>query len=121
MLDCCHSASGTRGSDPSDVDNEVTPRAMDLVDDYSASLEQQLRDTGSYKLASMPDINFANSSIESHVLLAACSQSEQALEHREGGFIRGCFTTALLNFLYTAPLGSIRYSDILGHMERITR
>ncbi|KJA25051.1 hypothetical protein HYPSUDRAFT_76127 [Hypholoma sublateritium FD-334 SS-4] len=122
VLDCCHSASGTRGSNPSDVDNEVTSRAVDLVNDYSASLEQQLRNIGAYQLASMPDINFTNSSIKSHVLLAACSQSEDALEYRDpqAGFMRGRFTAALLNFLYTTPLNTIRYSDILSRMERIT-
>ena len=96
---------------------------MDLFDDYSESLEQQLRDTGSYKhsLCTIPGINFSNNSLGTHVLLAACSQTEQAVEHREGGRIRGRFTTALLRFLYKATLNNIRYSDILGQMENISQ
>ena len=122
VFDCCHSASGTRGAHPSDVDNEVTPRAVDLVNDYSASLEQQLRHTGShnYRFRNIPSITFSNNSLGSHVLLAACSQTEQASEHREGGRIRGRFTSAFLRFLYTATLHNIRYSDILGQMEKIS-
>ncbi len=122
VLDCCYSASGTRGAYPSDVDDEVTPRAVELVNDYSASLEQQLRDTGSYnyRLRTMPGINFSNNSLGSHVLLAACSRTEQASEHREGGLMRGRFTSALLRFLYAAMLSNIQYSDILGQMEKIS-
>lgn len=117
ILDCCHSASGTRGAYHSDVDSEDTPRSVDLLEDYSESLERQLSNIGLDKLASASDINFAHSSMESHVLLAACRQSQKSYEGSTGGR----FTAALLQVLYKEPLDRLRYSDIVSLMKPMTK
>ena len=58
---------------------------------------------------------FASGAFNTHVLLAACSDTELAKE--SGG--RGRFTTALLNLLNVTPLERLSYSEILTLMEKI--
>lgn len=64
-------------------------------------------------------------SLKSHVLLAACSRSEQAYEIPVRDDIlttkRGAFSMALLQLFYTQPLDKLRYCDILPGIERIEK
>ncbi len=118
ILDCCHSASGTRGTHHNIADDSPSVK---LLDDSSDNCKRQLHNTRSYKLASAkstPGINFAHlSSMKSHVLLAACGRSRKSYEDYRGGF----FTAELLKVLYKMPLDKVRYSDIIGLMKLLKR
>jgi len=58
---------------------------------------------------------FASGAFNTHILLAACGDTELARE--SGG--QGKFTRALLNLLYITPLERLSYDEILTLMEKI--
>ena len=99
-MDCCHSASGTRSfSDSSDfVRSTPAPSNFKLHD----SLDKEI-------LSIFP----SNGSLQSHVLLSACSSSGPAWES-DG---RGVFTVALLELLKDSQTDKLRYCDIIMRMN----
>ncbi|PPQ85603.1 hypothetical protein CVT25_012510 [Psilocybe cyanescens] len=107
IMDCCHSASGTRGSQ----NNEIRVRSIDLPPAaYNPDIDRensQGSKTGRY----------SHSGLKSHMLLAACASNEKAHEHQDGGL----FSTALLNLFRTVPLDQLRYCDILPRMKHISQ
>ncbi|KJA25069.1 hypothetical protein HYPSUDRAFT_214125 [Hypholoma sublateritium FD-334 SS-4] len=125
VFDCCHSGSGTRGVPGSsdDDDSRDTARAANLTRDYSAILEQQLRNTGVHELTASAHNRFIHYAMESHVLLSACGEMEEAFETPVKDDIyttkRGRFSMALLKLLYEMPIDKLRYSDILDHLDPI--
>jgi len=79
-----------------------------LPDDLDSGVTELAR-------AMKPVTTFASGAFNTHVLLAACSDTELAREF-EG---RGRFTTALLNLLNVTPLERLSYYEILTLMEKI--
>lgn len=127
VLDCCHSGSGTRGKParPHDDDNRDTARAADLRYNYSNILERQLRDTGVHELTSSVHNRFIHYAMESHVLISACGQKEEAFETAVQDDIyttkRGRFSMALLKLFYEMPLDKLLYSDIPLYIDKIPK
>ena len=112
ILDCCHSGGMCRDND----NGQFLVRAAEI--DKSYRLPHDLdSESGITELARgmKPVTTFASGAFNTHVLLAACSDTELARE--SGG--RGRFTTALLNLLYVTPLERLSYYEILTLMEKI--
>lgn len=87
-------------------------------------MEQQMRNITLRRFSSTFQ-KFEQSSLESHVLLAACRRTEEAYEAPIEGDTsatkRGVFSMALLKLLHDQPLDKLRYSDILNGIERINK
>jgi hypothetical protein len=99
-MDSCYSASGTRSSgDSPNILRFVQPR-YDLK--LQENLDQEI-------LSSFP----SNGSLQSHVLLSACSSSGSAWESKG----RGVFTVALLELLKDCRMDKLRYCDIIMRLE----
>lgn len=54
-------------------------------------------------------------SLDSHILIAACKSTEYAREHNN----RGRFSTAFLALLRKKGAHTLRYSDIMEHLDSI--
>ncbi|PPQ85555.1 hypothetical protein CVT25_006725 [Psilocybe cyanescens] len=107
IMDCCHSASRTRGPQ----NNEIRVRSIDLPPAaYNPDIDREISQ-GS-KIG-----RYSHSGLRSHMLLAACASTEKAHEHRDGGL----FSTALLDLFRTVPLDQLRYCDILPRMKHISQ
>ena len=107
IFDCCHSASGTRG--------ELNTRSVELNTPLADDVDKSILEGG--KRGQHLTSKFLQSGLRSHVLIAACSSSESAMEG--GG--RGNFTTAFLKLLRTVGPERLRYSDILSQIDPISR
>ncbi|KAJ2915864.1 hypothetical protein MD484_g4548, partial [Candolleomyces efflorescens] len=114
ILDCCHSGSGTRGSEVAETLErrcEICP--SDVPDDLDADeAESSARGMGFAE-------GFAVEGITSHVLLAACSANERALEDRNSAEPHGRFTAALLRLFKEVPPDQMTYVDVLTRISRI--
>ncbi|VDC07260.1 unnamed protein product [Peniophora sp. CBMAI 1063] len=113
ILDCCHSGSGTR-------DLEHRPycrrRGFDLrLDFIPPTLDQTIWDNFDGDRAVDIAPGFATSGCRSHVLLAACRESETAFE--ENG--HGVFTRALLSTLRSVATDSITYRELVQRLPII--
>jgi hypothetical protein len=62
---------------------------------------------------------FAMKGMKSHVLLAACSANESALEDKKTPEAHGRFTTALLRLLKEVSPDQMTYADVLSKISRI--
>lgn len=58
-----------------------------------------------------------NAGLASHVLLAACTEKQQAFEH--GG--RGAFTSALISMLESENVQQLTYSDIIFRLPPLPK
>ncbi|THU96129.1 hypothetical protein K435DRAFT_893462, partial [Dendrothele bispora CBS 962.96] len=113
ILDSCFSGSGTRISNPVPG---VLSRGVELPEDYQimSTIDQEL-------LREIPDEDrqviiskgFEKTGAASHVLLAACSSNQTAVEH--GG--RGRFTFALTSLLRSFDLNAMTYQDAISRMD----
>ncbi|TDL18811.1 hypothetical protein BD410DRAFT_842529 [Rickenella mellea] len=114
ILDCCHAAGANRGDD----DNTYVPRRMSnplnisledceaWASDPNPEVENNARGTG------VPSA-FMGQNQESHVLLAACGQTELAFENNK----RGLFTRALLDALEKSDLRTITYKSLIRKIQ----
>ncbi|PPQ91585.1 hypothetical protein CVT25_012528 [Psilocybe cyanescens] len=107
IMDCCHSASGTRGSQ----NHEIRVRSIDLPPAaYNPDIDQDISQGSK-------DGRHWRAGLRSHILLAACASTEKAHEHQDGGL----FSSALLDLFCTVPLDQLRYCDILPRMRPISQ
>ncbi|KAG6369903.1 hypothetical protein JVT61DRAFT_13368 [Boletus reticuloceps] len=107
IFDCCHSASGTRGLDNKCEDDEYTPRSIDLHFNIPETLDDDIWGSRAMSVAN----GFAYHGLQSHVLLAACRETELAYEHKG----RGLFTSALLAALRSCAASGLAptYAELL--------
>ncbi|KAG6371107.1 hypothetical protein JVT61DRAFT_10648 [Boletus reticuloceps] len=107
IFDCCHSASGTRGLDNKCEDDEYTPRSIDLHFNIPETLDDDIWGSRAMSVAS----GFAYHGLQSHVLLAACRETELAYEHKG----HGLFTSALLAALRSCDASGLAptYAELL--------
>ncbi|PVF95451.1 hypothetical protein CPB86DRAFT_875672 [Serendipita vermifera] len=113
ILDCCHSGSMTRNSPFDQIASRN--RAIQITKPLSPDVDQDIfnaRET-SYKL---PDRPFQYSGSASHVLLAACGESECALE--EGG--QGAFTRALLSTMREIGYKNMTYAEAIRRLPPLS-
>ncbi|KZV62253.1 hypothetical protein PENSPDRAFT_758829 [Peniophora sp. CONT] len=106
ILDCCHSASGTRGSG-----DELRERGV-FIDDCESipsDLDEEIWSEVSLGRAAGVTEGFGRSGTRSHVLLAACREGEVARELKSGIFTHG-FLDALRKF----NVGSITYTELVS-------
>ncbi len=108
---------------PKDDDQDNVPRVAELRNDYSTVLERQLRNIAVNESAPHPYARFVHCPMESHVLLSACGEREEAFETPVKGDMytrkRGRFSMALLKLLYDMPLDQLSYSEILRLLDPI--
>ncbi|KAH7337409.1 caspase domain-containing protein [Rhizoctonia solani] len=112
ILDSCHSGSGTRGEVRSR--NSHDPNAPPIPDELDGRLRKSM--SVEYPSELNQGINSKKTSgklmvpsLETHILLAACQDNEQAQETPNNKVESGCsgvFTTALLNELRKCDLGN---------------
>ncbi|KAG9123526.1 hypothetical protein FRC07_014826 [Ceratobasidium sp. 392] len=100
ILDCCHSASGTRVSEDSLV-RLVDPKDLPPL---SPDTDKEIRKP---RVSVIPT-GFARRGLRSHVLMAACKATETAQE--PGG--RGAFTVALLSILRRPGVEKLTYAEL---------
>ncbi|VDB92134.1 unnamed protein product [Peniophora sp. CBMAI 1063] len=111
IFDCCHSGSGTRVSEFTESRLE---RGFTMEEPIPASLDEGIwRSARAIAVAA----GFLNAGAHSHVLLAACKETEVA--HEENG--RGAFTSALLRTLRGVATDKITYKEVMGLLPDIPK
>ncbi|KAJ7841777.1 hypothetical protein B0H13DRAFT_2365566 [Mycena leptocephala] len=109
ILDCCHSASGTRGSGPGIL---PTPRFVETLLPIPENLDQDLFGGRSGEISLPPGASYKF--MHSHVLLAACRQQQRARECLSAtGEPCGFFTNSLISQLRRIGPNRITYADLL--------
>ncbi|PPQ96601.1 hypothetical protein CVT26_010745 [Gymnopilus dilepis] len=118
ILDCCHSASGTRELRDSSL---TIVRSIEIDEPFDAARDADLQED-KIKVEASQALDLtppAIPALQSHMLISACSASEQAKETSG----RGNFSVALIKLLqlYSPDkLDLLKYSEILTHMDRIS-
>lgn len=114
IFDCCHSASGTRADVP-----RTDIRGVLLDDKLPLDLDrEELSGPMSRSYSTRIATRFGVRGLGSHILVAACKETEVARE--EGR--RGRFTNALLELLkQEGRLETLTYTDILKHIKPIVQ
>ncbi|KAJ6480809.1 caspase domain-containing protein [Mycena vitilis] len=108
ILDCCHSASGTRGARAGIL---PVPRFAETFVPIPEDLDQDL--FGRKAQVSLPP-GIAHNFMDSHVLLAACQQHQRAQECiSTTGNPCGFFTDSLITQLRRIRPNRITYADLL--------
>lgn len=112
IFDCCHSASGTRGSDSSYTVRGVHLRSYNQAGDdaYVGTSESGARGVSHSG-------KFLHAGLSSHVLLAACGEDEEARES-EG---KGLFTHELIARLRQKGVDVFTYSDLIIDVGRLAK
>ncbi|PPR00906.1 hypothetical protein CVT26_015516 [Gymnopilus dilepis] len=123
IFDCCHSASGTRDIDQNSAVTVV--RSIEIEVDLHDSFDHSVPRDLPAEIAGMPmprqpqrksTIDFRRpAGLQSHVLLSACGESEQAKETNG----RGNFSVAFLKLLRTRSPDQLRYCDVVTMMDAI--
>ncbi|KZV74055.1 hypothetical protein PENSPDRAFT_732472 [Peniophora sp. CONT] len=115
IFDCCHSGSGTRDSRLSSSSYLRRERGFVSRCTVPADLDQHIwsrvprgRDVGVVP-------GFARSGTKSHVLLAACRETERAFEDNS----RGYFTRELIRTLRTVQPDKITYQDLVQRIPKM--
>ncbi|KAJ2915855.1 hypothetical protein MD484_g4547, partial [Candolleomyces efflorescens] len=120
IFDCCHSGSGTRG-DGQRGDTLVrgcTLRPDDVPKDLDAAICKDYPEA-EFKARGMRFAEgFSVQGMKSHILLAACSANELALEDKSPE-AHGRFTTALLRLFKEIGPDQMTYADVLSKISRI--
>ncbi|KAK0187315.1 caspase domain-containing protein [Armillaria mellea] len=116
ILDCCHSASGTR-DDSSDLTSAV--RGIELPNRYAIPNDLFPPDIAPNTRADSVAEGFQTAGLSSHVLLAACKAGEVARENSEGGSKRGEFTLGLLKLLREKGI-KLTYEEIIHNLQNLT-
>lgn len=111
ILDCCHSGSGTRKGSA----DEITVRGMTIAESPPSDIDHDLLTAEPATRGSSTAAGFARKGLESHVLLAACTQKEQARE--QSG--RGNFTKAILQTIEAIGADKLTYASLLERMDKI--
>ncbi|KIY65948.1 hypothetical protein CYLTODRAFT_399590 [Cylindrobasidium torrendii FP15055 ss-10] len=106
IFDCCHSASGTRAEES---DQTYTARGITLPENYVLPSSPAILDGG--RAISIAK-GFEQAGLRSHVLLAACNETQVAKER--GG--RGVFTSSLLDLLEKEGFDKLTYSDCIEQL-----
>jgi hypothetical protein len=107
IFDCGHSGSGTRTYE---VDSQSTflVRGIDTIEELAADLDRDI-------IVSSRATRVSNSSVSSHVILAACGAAEHAKEFDS----KGLFTTALLSALVAWGTHTVTYEDLLRLIQAL--
>ncbi|KZV62920.1 hypothetical protein PENSPDRAFT_692080 [Peniophora sp. CONT] len=107
ILDCCHSASGTRGA--------FRPRRTVMRKGYviPLHLDKEIVSKTPRERGCKAATGFFKSGLGSHVLLAACGEAELAYEE-EG---RGVFTRALLGSLRATSAHKVTYEELMKRVK----
>ncbi|KIJ56325.1 hypothetical protein M422DRAFT_239546 [Sphaerobolus stellatus SS14] len=113
IFDCCHSGSGTREFGSNNVLVRAEEIPLNAVFDPNVDEEDS---SSHYRIMSFCP-GFCDKGIRSHMLLAACSESELARE--ENG--QGNFTSALLDLLRTSNAFDLTYACLLQRIRKIDR
>lgn len=115
IFDCCHSGSGTRNVDHSQFPDMRRVRGFETQDIPPASLDQEIWSD----VPQCRDVNvvkgFAQAGTKSHVLLAACRETESAFENNR----RGYFTQELLRALRSVKPDKVTYKDLMKRVSDI--
>jgi hypothetical protein len=111
ILDCCNSGSGTRKG----TADEIAVRGMTITESPPSDIDQDLLTAETGTRASSTAVGFARKGLNSHVLLAACTQKEQARE--QSG--RGNFTKAILQTIEAIGADKLTYASLLERMDKI--
>ncbi|KAG7440921.1 uncharacterized protein BT62DRAFT_909433 [Guyanagaster necrorhizus] len=116
ILDCCHSASGTRtvNDDPT-----FAVRGIDLPKTYIIS-QGLLNGIEPNARGNVVPETYENSGLRSHMLLSACKRGQTARETVNGvekGQGAGVFTTALLKLLKKRGIDKLTYKDVITDLE----
>ncbi|TDL22050.1 hypothetical protein BD410DRAFT_277018 [Rickenella mellea] len=110
ILDCCHSAGANRGDDNSYIPRQIlNPPDISHEECYTWTVDPVAEN---HRGAGVPSA-FVGQNQESHVLLAACGQTELALENNK----RGLFTGALLDVLSQSDLHSLTYESLIQKIK----
>jgi len=88
---------------------------MEITESPPADIDQDLLGTDSTARGSSTAAGFARKGLNSHVLLAACTQKEQARE--QSG--RGKFTKAILETIKAVGADKLTYASLLERMDKI--
>ncbi|KDR80085.1 hypothetical protein GALMADRAFT_92295, partial [Galerina marginata CBS 339.88] len=110
VLDCCHSASGTRGRS-----GKFSVRGSEILRPsiHTEGLDRHIWDKGAKPLYPIPKFRFTG--LRSHILIAACGPNEVARESAS----HGSFSFQFLRLLRSVPPDQLRYSEILTRMSPI--
>ncbi|KIM41910.1 hypothetical protein M413DRAFT_410348 [Hebeloma cylindrosporum] len=114
VFDCCHSASGTRGEKSNGAWLSVNVRSVRIEPSIHAEdLDSDIWYSG--QRGTSISSNHLHGNLSSHMLIAACSSSESAIEING----RGSFSSSFLKLLRSVPPDQLRYADILTRMDAI--
>jgi hypothetical protein len=120
ILDCCHSGSGTRGSEIIEtLERSCKLSPGDISDDLDADICKDYPETEFSARGMRFAEGFAVEGMNSHVLLAACSANERALEDKNSAEPHGRFTSALLRLFKEVSPDQMTYADVLTRISRI--
>jgi len=110
ILDCCHSASGTR-------EGELSTDVRGVVLDDELPLDPDIQEVSvPISRGSQIKTGFGVRGLGSHVLISACKEGEKAREEDK----QGRFTAAFLDLLKKkGRLETLTYTDILKHISPI--
>jgi hypothetical protein len=109
-MDCCHSASGTR------AERFASHRGVVLPKDYQISqalVEELVPSTRGTAVAK----GFDRKGLASHILLAACKETE--LSNEIPGEGRGAFTYSLTQLLREQGAGKLTYSEVVLRLPKL--
>ncbi|KDR74089.1 hypothetical protein GALMADRAFT_280580 [Galerina marginata CBS 339.88] len=112
VLDCCHSASGTRGPNSKSVGRARSVALKPTI--HTKDLDRKTWSQGSEEPQNVSPFRF--SGLRSHTLIAACRSSELAVEFNRNG----SFSAAFLKLLKSVPPNQLRYSEVLARMDHIS-
>ncbi|CAA7268645.1 unnamed protein product [Cyclocybe aegerita] len=113
IMDCCCSGGITRGDSDSDI---YVPRGIEDPPPASPKSDQDIFSSDSRGAAADGSLGKL---YQSHVLLAACGQEENAYEDPKTN--RGYFTTHLLSILEDVDAGSLTYTSLVHKLSLATK
>ncbi|VDC06740.1 unnamed protein product [Peniophora sp. CBMAI 1063] len=113
IFDCCHSGSGTRSiPSPAFVDTRRA-RGFTSKSVLPETLDQDILNEVPQGRGLSVVKGFTQAGTRSHILLAACRESESAFENNQ----RGYFTDGLLSALRSVELTKATYQDLMRHIS----
>ncbi|CAE6447573.1 unnamed protein product [Rhizoctonia solani] len=112
ILDCCHSASGTR----TEIETHSRFIPTRFLPNISADTDSKIWGRGSRSIVDA-DAGLGETRAETHVLLAACGELEEAQEDQVES--RGYFSMNLLKILQKENLSNLTYSRCMRLMPAL--
>ncbi|SJL15630.1 uncharacterized protein ARMOST_19133 [Armillaria ostoyae] len=109
ILDCCHSASGTRAINH---DANFAVRGIKLPEDYTIPQDLSHDIPHDKARASVAAKRYEKTGLLLHVLLSACKHGQEASE-RDG---HGAFTSVLLSLLKKSGVDKLTYTDVIANL-----